>query len=49
MGFASKFAVTKALTVIVRQPEASNAVPVQPVKISPAAGEAVRHTVEPGV
>ena len=33
MGFARKFAVTEALAVMVRQPAAFNAVPVQPVNI----------------
>ena len=48
MGFVWKFAVTEALAVIVRHPAAFSAVPVQPVNISPAAGLAVRQTVEPG-
>jgi hypothetical protein len=48
-GFVSKLATTEALPVIVKQPDAFNVtVPVQPVKIWPAAGVAVRHTVASG-
>ena len=47
MGFVSKFALTDAVPVIVRQLAAFTGVPLQPVNIWPGAGEAVRHTVVP--